>query len=304
MGANLRSVLNSKYALALAIAVGQALPASAGRRLADVAARRIASRTGSEIVQAVRANQWVVTGETLSASQLDGAVLATFRHSAICLYNFYHNLGSKEALLDLVEISPEVESLILRSQQGEEAAVVVGVHMSNFDFIMRAVALRGLKMLAIAMPESEDTKGYDWQNKMRRRAGFEIMPASMATLRLASRRLQQGKSVITGLDRPLPESKYQPRFFGRPAALPVMHVHLALKTKTPVAVVAGIMGSDGIYRINVSDWIEMKSYADKRTAIVRNAESVAEVAAKFIRQAPHQWLMFYPVWPEAMAVMP
>jgi KDO2-lipid IV(A) lauroyltransferase len=38
--------------------------------------------------------------------------------------------------------------------------------------------------------------------------------------------------------------------------------------------------------------------------IVQNAENVLKVAEGFIRQAPGQWEMTFPVWPEAMNEVP
>jgi predicted LPLAT superfamily acyltransferase len=35
-----------------------------------------------------------------------------------------------------------------------------------------------------------------------------------------------------------------------------------------------------------------------------NTEMVLKVAEGYIRQAPYQWAMFYPVWPEALNEMP
>jgi lauroyl/myristoyl acyltransferase len=42
----------------------------------------------------------------------------------------------------------------------------------------------------------------------------------------------------------------------------------------------------------------MQSGPDLKTAIEANAERVLVEAEKFIRLAPNQWSMFYPVWPE------
>jgi KDO2-lipid IV(A) lauroyltransferase len=100
------------------------------------------------------------------------------------------------------------------------------------------------------------------------------------------------------------DSKYCPRFFGRPASMPVLHILLALKTNAPVVVTAAIMRPDGIYQFFASDFIAMQPHSDRHTEILLNAERVLSVAEGFIRQAPQQWAMFYPVWPEALEEMP
>jgi KDO2-lipid IV(A) lauroyltransferase len=300
----MQSAINSKFAVGLALGIGRIVPPRAGRRLANFVADRITRRRHDRMVQAVRANQWVVSGEKLSARELDEAVQGTFRHTAYCLYNLYHYLEKPAAMQVFVEYSPHVEAIIERTRQSSDPLIVVGLHLSNFDLMIRAAMLRGLKALALAMSRSNETSGYEWQNRLRQQAGLEILPASMASLRTAVKRLEEGGTVVTGMDRPLPGSKYHPRFFGREAELPVMHIHLALATGVPVIVVAATMGPDGKYRINASEEIHMTPHPVKREAILQNAELTLEVAEELIRQAPQQWSMFYPVWPEVIESMP
>ncbi len=299
---NIYSVVNSRLGLALALGLGRIMPPSLGYRLAYLTADRIASRPNSSIVRAVRANQWMISGGELSSEQLDEVVREVFRHTAHSIYTLYHYLNNSVMFERMVKFSPAILEIIEKSRQGKEGMIVVGIHMSNFDLVARAGLQRGLHALALGFPNPGG--GYRWQNKMRREAGWEVIPASMNAMRRAARYLSEGRTLITGADRPIPNSKYRPRFFGRPAALPVHHVLLALWAKVPIIVAAAIQQPDGIYHILASEPIEMQSYSDRQTEILSNAEAVLEVAADFIRQAPHQWAMFYPVWPEAMDKVP
>lgn len=300
----MQKMINSRAAIGLALAIGRLVPPSVGYPLARFAARRIGSRRNSSMVRAARANQWVAGGESLSADELTRAVQDTFSHTAHCLYNLYHNLNDGAAMLKLVEFDSRAMRLIADARAAKQPAVIVGLHLSNFDFIMRAAAGQGLRVLGIAVAESGADSGYAWQNELRRSVGVEVMPASLSAVREAVQRLKQGETVVTGVDRPLPDAKHRLQFFGRPARLSVMHVHLALRAKVPIFVAAGIMRSDGKYHITVSDPITMRAYPDRKKEIVRNAEEVLSVAESFIRQAPRQWAMFHPVWPEVMDIMP
>ncbi len=109
---------------------------------------------------------------------------------------------------------------------------------------------------------------------------------------------------MSGLDRPVSESKYCPRFFGRPAALPVLHVPLALKANVPVVVVGAIRQPNGVYQVQTSEPIFMRRHPDRYTEIMQNAETILDVASGYIRKAPQQWAMFYPVWPDALIETP
>lgn len=170
--------------------------------------------------------------------------------------------------------------------------------MSNFDFVAQSAGRLGFRALALGLPEIPG--GYEWQNELRRSAGIEIVPTTHSTMRLAAQRLREGGIVITAVDRPIQGSKSKPHFFGRPAALPVHHILLALKVDVPIIVATAILRPNGIYDILTSDPIEMRQGSSRRAALVENAEAVLAQTEEFIRLAPHQWSMFYPVWPEAL----
>jgi phosphatidylinositol dimannoside acyltransferase len=299
---DLQSLMNGRLGVGLALGVGRSLPPGIGYPLASFAADRIAARCNLAIVKSVRLNQWVIAKGSLSARQLDEAVRETFRNTAHCLFDLYHNLHDPDAVLMLMEQNPHLDEAISWSMAEKKGLVVVGVHMSNFDFVFQSAGLRGWRGLAISYPQPGG--GYQWQNDLRRQTGIEIIPGSMEALRQGIRRLQAGEMVITGIDRPQVDSKYRPRFFGRPAAMPVLHILLALKANVPVVVTAAIMRSDGIYQFYASDFITMKPHPDRHEEILLNAERVLSVAEGFIRIAPQQWAMFYPVWPEALEEMP
>jgi lauroyl/myristoyl acyltransferase len=302
MGLDVQEIMNSQLGVGFALWLGRVTPPSLGHRCGYRIADRVSGRQGWDMVRAVRANQWVVGAERLSTDALDQTVRDTFRHTAHCLYDHYHNLNDRPAMESLVAYEPHVEQLLTALSNGDETGIIVGPHMSNFDFVARAIALRGVQLMALSF--SQPGSGYQWQNELRRACGMEVAPASMASLLRAARRLQAGGTVITGLDRPLPGSRYHPRFFGRPAALSAMHVFLALKTKVPIYVLAAVMRPDGVYTIKGSAAIEMVPRSDRHAQVIYNAERVLAVAEDFIRLAPYQWSMFYPVWPEALGEVP
>lgn len=295
MPISFQSIINSRFGVGLAMGLGRYTPLRLGYPIARYAANQISRRAQLGIVKAVRANQAVVGGD-LSSAELERRVNETFTQTAYCLYDLYHNLWNPAAINDLLEWSPGIDALVKSRQNASQGLTIVGVHMSNFDFVAQAASMRGLRALSLGLPNPGG--GYQWQNDLRKEAGFVIVPASVAALRQATKLLEQGGTVMTGIDRPLPESKYLPRFFGKPAALPVMHVVLALKTQTPVIVAAAFRDERGCYHIEISEPILMQPYPDRQEEIVRNAETVLEAAEGFIRRAPTQWSMFYPVWPE------
>lgn len=295
---NLQAIINSRYGVGFALGLGRALPPGFGHRLARQVGGWIAGMDALRMVQAVRANQWVVSGGVLSAAALKKTTRRTFQNIGRSLYDLYHNIENPQAVLDLVCFSPEFERTFRRIQQGSTGTMIVCLHLSNFDLIGRALGLHGLKIQVLSVPQPSG--GYRWQNRLRGDVGLEMTPISLAALRQASERLAQGGVVLTGIDRPIQDSKYKVQFFGRPAALPVAHVRLALKAGIPVTLVAGQTQPDGTYLLLASDPIPMQPSRDLVEETVSNAERILQIAEEWIRRTPDQWAMSYPVWPEAV----
>jgi lauroyl/myristoyl acyltransferase len=295
MSLELQSVINSRIGVGLALALGRIIPTSVGYRWADWLAVLISKQKEASMYRAVRANQWVIHGGDISLSELDQAVEAVFRNTAYCLYDFYHHMNRYSEIKKRIRFRPESEAILEHRGEGESGSVIVVLHLSNFDLVAREAARRGLKAMILAYPNPG--KGYQWQNELRQRSGLDLVPASTKSVRQAIRRLRQGENVITGMDRPIQNVKYHPTFFGKPANLPVHHIHLALAANAPVKVVAAINRPGGLYDILVSDPIRMQTCSDRDKEILVNAEMVLTVAEGMIRQAPEQWSMFFPVWP-------
>ncbi|MDD5368984.1 MAG: lysophospholipid acyltransferase family protein [Anaerolineaceae bacterium] len=295
---NLQAIINSQYGVGLALGLGRALPQGMGHSLASRAGGWIAGMGALRMVQAVRANQWVVSGGSLSPAALTSVTRSTFQYIGRSLYDLYHNIDNPQAILEMVCFSPEFERAMRRIQQGRSGTFFVCLHLSNFDLIGRALGLHGLKIQVLSVPQPSG--GYRWQNQLREEVGLDVTPISIAALRKASERLAQGGIVLTGIDRPAPDSKYKVQFFGHPAALPVAHVRMALKVGVPVTLVAGQTQPDGSYLLLASDPIPMEPCPDLMEETVSNAERILSIAETWIRRTPDQWAMSYPVWPEVV----
>ncbi len=296
---NLETFLNGRFSVGLALFLAQVMPPAVGVRFSEAVGNGLGSRSRVAQVRAVRANQWVVSGGRLSPHELEDISRATFRCAARNLYDYFHNYRKPKVIQKLVRFSPSFDRCLEQLQRGDQGILFVCPHLSNIDLIGRAAALRGLRMQVLSYPQPPG--GYRLQNLLRKYSGLEITPMSISALQQASQRLQAGGAVLTGVDRPLPASKYKPRFFNRPAALPVAYVRLALKTGLPVTILTGCRKPDGSYSVWASEPVAMKPYPDLQNEIMRNAEAVLEVVAEYIRLAPEQWAMFYPVWQEALS---
>ena len=190
----------------------------------------------------------------------------------------------------------------MKSQEHEEGIIVTGLHLSNFDLVFQATAQRGLRAVGLSLPYASEA--IEWQHHFRRSAGLEIIPASMVNFRQIIGRLKAGQMVVTGIDRPVDGVKHRPRFFGLPAHVPVHYIQLALQARVPIVIVGAILNPDGVYHIHSSDYIHMRHFPNRRDEILWNAERALEIAADIIHQAPHQWAVMQPIWPEILDEVP
>ena len=302
MDISFQRFINSRFGVGFTLAFARILPPVIGYPFARILADQISSRDNLEMVQAARINQFVAQGEEMSAEELETAVTNTLRHTAHCLYDTYHYFQNEEAIQRLVIIGSEARKMLDQIKNQKEGVILVGPHLSNFDFVGQATSGTELDALALALPRPGG--GYKWQNQIRRDSGMEIVPTSLETMRRARRILKEGGIVLTAIDRPIEGSKHLVKFFGRPATLPLHHILLALKTDVPIIVVAVIMKPDGRYEVVHSDPVIMERVEDRDTELVLNAERVLKIAEDFIRLAPSQWSMYYPVWPEVHDRLP
>jgi KDO2-lipid IV(A) lauroyltransferase len=303
---DLQHMINSSMSLRLVSALAQRLSPSVGYRIADFLAGQIARRRESKIVRAVRLNQWVVHGGVLRGTNLDWVVRQTFRDWARCIFDLYHYIDDPAATRQLVVLEPSFQRLARRPEferRGDRRGLLIaGLHLSNFDLILQWLCKEGLKPLALSIPDPQGGRRMEYE--MRKRTGMNVVPASVGAFRQAIRHLRQGGMVVTGIDRPIPNPEACPRFFGRPAALPMHHIFLATKARVPVILAVAHLQQDEKYHVFASDLIEMDTHPDPKASMLRNAEKVLAAAEDFIRKCPHQWSVPLPVWPQVMHLVP
>jgi len=299
---NTQTILNSRASTEIVLFLSRLLPPAIGYRFSNHIANRFLAHQSQSSYKALRANQWVVSNGKLTSNELDKITKRTVQNTANCLYDYYHNLRKPKKSINMVEFSPKFQEYMEKIHVGNEGTLFVAPHLSNFDLCMRSAAQQGLRIQALSYPEPP--AGYKLQNRLRREVGIDITPISMSTMHQAIERLRNGGAVMTGVDRPYADAKYKPLFFGKPALLSDFHVRIALRVKIPIIVLAAKSLPGHRYRIQASDPIHMKTFSDREKEYIYNLEAVLEVVAEYIRQAPEEWSMYYPVWPQAIFDMP
>lgn len=279
----------------LAIFISQVFPPALGYPVARSLARLVGLFPGGAAFRALRLNLWVVSGKQLSGRALNRAVRQVFLNQAVALYDFYRALTHPRIAQEKVRFSPAFEKLVQECKKEERATLLLIPHLSGFNLGGLRLVQEQLRYLVLANPDADS--GYQWQNELRNRHGMEVLPFTLRALGQARERLRAGGTVLTGIDRPLEGSKYAPRFFGYPAALPVSHIRLGLKSGARVFVLGFTTLTDHSHLLDVSEEVTLERLDNADEELTRNAEKVLAEAEKFIRRDPLQWMMFFPVWP-------
>lgn len=276
--------------------LGEALSPKAGNWVVKQLTNFISRRKKFEQIKAVRANQWVISGQTLSEQALKERVRQVYYSSGVSLYDYFHCMRKENRIRALIKFDENLLYFLKRVKSGKERTLGLVLHMGAFDLSGYAIALQGARPLVLAYPNPNP--GYQWQNELRKQAGLDVEPLTMESFQQATRHLRQGGTVITGVDRPWSGGQYHPRFFGKPSDIPVTTIQMAIRTETPVMLLACIRQPDNHYILHASELIELHKHPDRDVELVENTERVLSVAEEFISSAPEQWAMFYPVWPE------
>ncbi len=286
----------------LGVFAGKILPRKAGLALASGIGSVIGSRKKSAMVQAIRANQWVVHQQSLSEDELNKLPKAVFQSAARCIFDYFYFLSRPEKLDQIIDYSPEAQKLINRIKQNKPC-VVVCPHTSNFDLLGYALSLKDVEVQVLSFPNP--TSSYQMQNKLRENRGIIVTPMSLGAFRQARQRLNEGGSILTGFDRPLSgnvREKYQPKFFGFESNLPVTYARMAKEANAPVFIMAATSSPGNRYYLEGTAPIWMESADDLQTEIVNNVERVLKEGEAIIQEHARQWAMFYPVWPRFLGV--
>ena len=302
MAFDFQQVVNSSLSLRLVSLLAQLFSPRLGYQIAYGLAEQIARRSNSDLVQAIRANQWVVNGEVLKGDALDRLVHKTLRNAARSLFDLYHYSHDFEATRRLIVFDASFDVIAQRPEFAERGLLIAGLHLSSFDLVLQWLSRDGLRPLVLTIPEP--TRGRRMEYEIRKRTGMNLVAASVGALRQAVKYLQQGGMVLTGIDRPIEKPEVSPRFFGRPAALPTHHIFLAIKAHVPIVITVAYLQEDGKYHVFTSDLIEMDSCPNPKEAFLQNAEKVLAIAERFILRAPQQWSVPLPVWPQIVSQVP
>jgi KDO2-lipid IV(A) lauroyltransferase len=182
--------------------------------------------------------------------------------------------------------------------------LVATAHFGNWDIAGALLATEGT--LHVIAETFRDRRLNDLVQRQRRVFGMEIIPLELAPRRML-RVLQQGGTVATPVDRPLPAGQGVPvNFFGRRCYVPSGLAQLALRTGAPI--VPGFAWYDEEYSAQVcactTNPIVPAPTGDRQADTIALTQQIYDAIAEMVRARPDQWYMFRPFWPVEPAAAP
>jgi len=289
-------ILGSPPFIMLGVAIARLTPKRFGYWLARRMARDM-SRRRNHLFSTLRANLKHVVGPQASEQHLDRLAENAIYHAGCTYFDMFRaRRQDLERGRGTVRIDPDAWALTRSVLSDKQGAVLVGPHMSNFDLAVQWMTAQGIQIqaLSLAMPDL-GTRVVNW---LRTHRGMTMTPIDVRSLRLALERLRRGGVVMTGVDRPVSRDDDPTPFFDAPAKMPTGHVRLALQTGTRIVVACCVQEPDGYYALRLAPPLDMETTGDRAQDVRHNVRRVLAIIEEMIRQAPDQWLMFVPVWPE------
>jgi len=292
--------LNSKLSVQISILIGKYLSRKFGYGFGRNVGALIASMKNLEISRAIRANQYIANGMVNSSDELVEISKNVLTHAGKCYVDLYQIYNKPELLDTYVPLTQTMKDFIDISQ-GDKGYLVVAPHLSNFDLVVSSLVKHGFlgKVLSFPNPGS----GYQLQNDIRESFGMDILPLGDPNVEAEIvTHMRNGGIAATGIDRPVPDRKrrHYVKFFDKPSPMPLGYISTAIAADVPIIVVTAILEPDGTYGFRHSNPIVLNKYGNKLDDIRLNAERVLKKVEEFIRLAPEQWLMYYPVWPDVL----
>lgn len=294
---NFKHFLQDEGLVSLGKRLGKSLSHKGIHRLARVVAGVNNLLPNTSMHRAIKSNLRVVLGPNADPKVIKQKSKGTIRSLWHMHADYFYYYMHPEEGRGVLSFSPKMLEAIDDVKIRRIPTIMAGPHLGNFDLFGLSMAWKDVPMMALSVPNP--IGAYNEQNKMRNEVGMNVVPIDMHSLRAGRKFLLEGNCLVTGIDRPVEDpadAKYRPKFFGKPASVPVFYTRFALEEGVRLRVGYVLRQADGKYRVDCTDPIPMQRYDDLQEVYEKNTGRVLQAVEEVIRQNAEQWLMLHPVW--------
>jgi KDO2-lipid IV(A) lauroyltransferase len=273
------------------------LPAGPGRAIFG-AVGIVAFHLAPRLRAIVAANQARVIGRAVDDPLVVGSTREAFRRYARYWYDSFA-IGAWPADDVARAFVWEGDAYLFEYFAAGRGIIAVLPHLGNWDASARAMADRGLPMVAVA-ERLRPERLFQLFVRQREEYGVEVigLGGNGSVGRALTNALTAGKLVGLMADRDLTGRGVEVQMFGATRRLPAGPAMLALSTGAPIVVVGTIETPTGWHGIV---WpLEMPALVgDRRTDARAITQAIAEAFERLISISPADWHVFMPAWPDA-----
>lgn len=183
-----------------------------------------------------------------------------------------------------------------RFMDGRGGAVVLTVHMGNFEWMAAAVSLLGLPV-SIVVRVMKNERMEKVISRQRRRWGISVISPQKNVLFSIFKHLKENRVVGFMIDqrRGPPEGIFV-NFFGRPAATTPGLAYLVERTDASVIPFFNYRTDFGEFVAKFEEPIPYKRIGGRSQNIYHNTQQYTEVVERMIREHPEQWFWIHRRW--------
>ncbi len=290
----MRSPLYSISAFKAAFALAQLLPRPVTRKIADALAWW-SLRNSQGLKKIACENLTIATG--LTGPALDALVRENFRNFSRMLADYFLCAGERAtnaaALLGEME---GWEHIAAARERGRGIVLVTG-HVGHWELGGVTLALRGLRMSIVTLPEPSDAL-MRWRSACRRRLGIgtiAVGPGHDFAFVEMRQTLRENGCLAMLVDRPHPGTGIAVRQFGRGTEFSTGPAMLAHHTGATVIPAFVFRQPDHRYRAIACPPVEMAA-GPLRETLHENVQRIADVFEVLIRAHPDQWFNYAPLF--------
>jgi KDO2-lipid IV(A) lauroyltransferase len=170
-------------------------------------------------------------------------------------------------------------------------------HMGNWDAAGHWLAVAGYRMTAVA-EELKPKRAFELFLRHRRALGMNIVPLAGSNVgRTLVGLLAANHAVTLVADRDLTGTGVDVTMFGARRKLPAGPAYLSLVTGAPL-VVCGVFTTRDGWHTKIGPPVEFERTGQTREDVTRLTTVIAEGFERYISEAPADWHMLQPAWPE------
>ena len=276
--------------------IAKRLPTRVGRAIFQ-AAGSIVYRFASGLRVTVARNQARVLGRPVDDPFVRANTREAFRRYARYWFDSFA-IEEWNAADVLDAFSWDGDEHLLRFQEEGNGIIAVLPHLGNWDASARAMADRGLRMVAVA-EHLRPERLFQLFVRQRERYGIEVvaLDGHGGVGKALTSALADGKLIGLLADRDLTGRGIEVEMFGARRRLPAGPALLAMSTGAPVVVVGTYQTPDG-WRGVAWPLAMPEPTGDRRADATAITRVIAHAFERLISASPADWHVFEPAWPE------